>query len=69
MCEGASKQTQDLKILPRRYTPPRFEIPGSATVKIVDMRFTYAWHLKMSLSLKAIYFKLWGYFLIPHETL
>ena len=28
MCEGASKQTPDLKILPR---PPHFEIPGSAT--------------------------------------
>ena len=28
MCEGASKQTPDLKILP---PPPRFEIPGSAT--------------------------------------
>ena len=32
MCEGASKQTPDLKILPRRdRAPPRFEIPGSAT--------------------------------------
>ena len=40
MCEGASKQTPDLKILPSRDRPPtptpppppRFEIPGSATV-------------------------------------
>ena len=32
MCEGASKQTPDLKILPRRDRAPRFEIPGSATV-------------------------------------
>ena len=31
MCEGASKQTPDLKILPRRDRAPRFEIPGSAT--------------------------------------
>ena len=33
MCEGASKQTPDLKILPRRdHAPtPRFELPGSAT--------------------------------------
>ena len=31
MCEGASKQTPDLKILPRRERPPpHFEIPGSA---------------------------------------
>ena len=32
MCEGASKQTPDLKILPRRdRPPPPFEIPGTAT--------------------------------------
>ena len=33
MCEGASKQTPDLKILPHRDrpAPSRFEIPGSAT--------------------------------------
>ena len=31
MCEGASKQTPDLKIPPRRDRVPRFEIPGSAT--------------------------------------
>ena len=34
MCEGASKQTLDLKILPRRDPPPPypgFEIPRSAT--------------------------------------
>ena len=30
MCEGASKQTPDLKILPPRDRAPRFEIPGSA---------------------------------------
>ena len=32
MCEGASKQTLDLRILPRRDRPPppSFEIPGSA---------------------------------------
>ena len=34
MCEGESKQTLDLRILPRRdcAPPPRFEIPGSAHV-------------------------------------
>ena len=35
MCEGASKQILNLKILARRdragTAPPRFEIPGSAT--------------------------------------
>ena len=31
MCEGASKQTPDLKILPHWDPPLRFEIPGSAT--------------------------------------
>lgn len=34
MCEGASKETLDLKILSRRDRAPplpRFEIPGSAT--------------------------------------
>ena len=31
MGEGISKQTPDLKILPRRDRTPRFEIPGSAT--------------------------------------
>ena len=33
MCEGASKQILNLKILPRRdrAPTPRFEIPGSAT--------------------------------------
>ena len=32
MCEGATKQTLDLRILPRwdRAPHPRFEIPGSA---------------------------------------
>ena len=39
MCEGASKQTPDLKILPRRDPPPRFEIPGSATAMHV-LNFT-----------------------------
>ena len=36
MCEGASKQTPDLRILPRRdHAPlPRFEIPGSATAHV-----------------------------------
>ena len=40
MCERASKQTPDLKILPRRDPPtPRFEIPGSATgVHIISNR-------------------------------
>ena len=32
MCEGTSKQTLDLRILPRRDRAPRFEIPGSAHV-------------------------------------
>ena len=32
MCEGTSKQTLDLRILPRRDAPtPNFEIPGSAS--------------------------------------
>ena len=38
MCEGASKQTPDLKILLR---PPRFEIPGSATADRVNLCFLY----------------------------
>ena len=33
MCEGASKQTPDPKILPHRDRFPRFEIPGSATAE------------------------------------
>ena len=32
MCEGASKQTPDLRILLSRDRAPGFEIPGSATV-------------------------------------
>ena len=36
MFEGASKQTPDLKILPRRDRAPCFEIPGSAT-GIIDI--------------------------------
>ena len=36
MCEGASQQTPDLKILPRRdRPPPRFEIDGSPPVQYV----------------------------------
>ena len=31
MCKGASKQTPELRILPRRDRAPGFEIPGSAT--------------------------------------
>ena len=30
-CEGASKQSADLRIIPHRDCAPRFEIPGSAT--------------------------------------
>ena len=33
MYEGASKQTPDIKILPRPRPPPRFEIPGTAPVR------------------------------------
>ena len=32
MCEGASKRTPDLSILPRRDRAPGFEIPGYAPV-------------------------------------
>ena len=30
MCEGASNQTPELRIIPRRDRAPGFEIPGSA---------------------------------------
>ena len=35
MCEGASKQTPDLRILPRRDRAPGLEIPGSATDEVL----------------------------------
>ena len=45
MCEGASKQTPDLKILPRRDRAPRFEIPGSATDYIVNVAINLSSYL------------------------
>ena len=41
MYEGASKQTPDLRILPRRDRAPGFEIPGSATVYHVFNSYMY----------------------------
>ena len=42
ICEGASKQSQDLRILPRRARAPGLEIPGSATAKVCfDAPFTH----------------------------
>ena len=42
ICEGAPKQTPDLRILPRRDRAPGLEIPGSATAEVFfDAPFTY----------------------------
>ena len=43
MCEGASKQTPGLKILPRRDCAPRFEIPGSATARCPWLSCALIW--------------------------
>ena len=43
MFEGASKQTLDLRILPRRDRAPRFEIPGSAHASLQLGFEQWAW--------------------------
>ena len=59
MCEGASKQTQDLKILPRRdRAPPRFEIPGSATGNcFINAQAT---DITVNVRLKKIFFQIYN---------